>query len=99
MSLDQVKQVRRLREIWPLRVAGIFKPSGSPYDSLVLLLMIILSKSKTVVDLQQFEEKDLVGLNDNRKLTVISFTNVYDKGYQAKMVAWQAGKQKMLFVK
>ena len=27
---------------------------------------------------------------------MITFTNVYDKGYRAKLVAWRAGKQRVL---
>ena len=37
-----------------------------------------------------FQRKDLVG---NK---VIPFTNVYDKGYRAKLVAWRMGEQQVL---
>ena len=37
-----------------------------------------------------FQRKDLVGDN------VIPFTNIYDKGYRAKLVAWRMGEQQVL---
>jgi hypothetical protein len=44
-----------------------------------------------------FANKDLVTVDGDRgKLSVLPFTNVYDKGYRAKMVAWKCGKQKVL---
>ena len=39
---------------------------------------------------QQYQNEDLV----NGK--VVPWTNVYDKGYRAKLVAWRAGEQKVL---
>jgi len=39
---------------------------------------------------QQYQNEDLV----NGK--IIPWTNVYDKGYRAKLVAWRAGEQKVL---
>ena len=39
---------------------------------------------------EQFQNNDLV--NDG----VIPFTDIYDNGYRAKMVAWRAGKQRVL---
>ena len=39
---------------------------------------------------QQYQNEDLV----NNK--VVPWTNVYDKGYRAKLVAWRAGEQKVL---
>lgn len=30
------------------------------------------------------------------KYEVVPFTNIYDKGYRAKMVAWRAGEQRVL---
>ena len=30
------------------------------------------------------------------KYEVVPFTNIYDKGYRAKLVAWRAGKQQVL---
>ena len=30
------------------------------------------------------------------KLSVLPFTNIYDKGYRPKIVAWKCGKQKVL---
>ena len=44
-----------------------------------------------------FANNDLVKLEeDHDQLSVLPFTNVYDKGYRAKMVAWKCGKQKVL---
>ncbi len=44
-----------------------------------------------------FANNDLVKLEeDHDQLSVLPFTNVYDKGYHAKMVAWKCGKQKVL---
>ena len=39
---------------------------------------------------EQYQNKDLVNGG------VVPFTNIYDKGYRAKMVAWRAGKQRVL---
>ena len=44
-----------------------------------------------------FANKDLVEVDGGSgKLSVLPFTNIYDKGYQAKMVVWKCGKQKVL---
>ena len=34
--------------------------------------------------------------NDLVNETVLPFTNIYDKGYRAKMIAWKTGKQRVL---
>lgn len=43
---------------------------------------------------QQFQEKDLVIVDGHPK--VVPFLNVYNKGYRAKMAAWENGKQLVL---
>jgi hypothetical protein len=44
-----------------------------------------------------FANINLVKLEeDHDELSVLPFTNVYNKGYHAKMVAWRCGKQKVL---
>jgi len=43
---------------------------------------------------QKFQEKDLVIIDGERR--VIRFLNIYDKGYRAKMAAWENGKQLVL---
>ena len=45
-------------------------------------------------DQEEFAKIDLVDIDGT--LTVVVFTNIYDKGYRAKMVAWRAGKQLVL---
>ena len=46
---------------------------------------------------QLFAETDLVELNSGTGiLEVLPFTNVYDKGYRAKMIAWRCGWQHVL---
>jgi hypothetical protein len=42
-----------------------------------------------------FANKDLVAVDGGSgKLSVLPFTNIYDKGYRAKMVAWKCGEKK-----
>ena len=41
-----------------------------------------------------FQEKDKVFVDGQN--TVIPFLNIYDKGYHAKMTAWQNGRQLVL---
>lgn len=43
---------------------------------------------------QQFQEKDLVTIDGQER--VVRFLNIYDKGYRAKMAAWENGKQLVL---
>ena len=43
---------------------------------------------------EEYARKDLVEINGNPM--VIPFTNIYDKGYRAKMVAWRVGEQEVL---
>ena len=44
-----------------------------------------------------FANNDLVKLEeDHDELSLLPFTNVYDKGYRAKMVALKCGKQNVL---
>lgn len=43
---------------------------------------------------QEFQEKDLVEIDGERR--VIRFLNIYDKGYRAKMAAWENGRQLVL---
>jgi len=43
---------------------------------------------------QRFQENDLVEIDGERR--VIRFLNIYDKGYRAKMPAWQNGRQLVL---
>ncbi len=44
-----------------------------------------------------FANKNLVKVDGGSgNLSVLPFTNIYDKGYRAKMVAWKCGKQKVL---
>ena len=42
----------------------------------------------------RFAQKDLVEIDGKR--TMVPFTNIYDKGYRAKMVAWREGNQLVL---
>ena len=35
-------------------------------------------------------------LNDLVNGQVLPFTNIYDKGYRAKMIAWKTGKQRVI---
>ncbi len=40
-----------------------------------------------------FADGDWVDSDNNNTLINIQFTNVYDKGYQAKLIAWKIGRQ------
>jgi hypothetical protein len=40
-----------------------------------------------------FADGDLVNSDNNSTPIHIPFTNIYDKGYQAKMFAWKTGRQ------
>lgn len=42
----------------------------------------------------RFQENDLVEIDGHRR--VVRFLNIYDKGYRAKMAAWENGKQLVL---
>ncbi len=42
----------------------------------------------------RFQENDLVEIDGERR--VVRFLNIYDKGYRAKMTAWENGKQLVL---
>jgi hypothetical protein len=44
---------------------------------------------------QEFQESDLVEIDG--KLEILPFLNVYDKGYQARTVAWKNGNQGVRF--
>eukprot|EP00984_Skeletonema_dohrnii_P013209 scaffold5459_cov86-Skeletonema_dohrnii-CCMP3373.AAC.2 len=43
---------------------------------------------------QRFQENDLVETDGKRR--VVRFLNIYDKGYRAKMAAWENGRQLVL---
>ena len=45
-------------------------------------------------DQDKFAHGDMIDINGNP--TFIPYTNIYDKGYRAKMVAWRAGEQQVL---
>ena len=45
---------------------------------------------------EYLKHKECSANNDEMNVAVLHFTNVYDKGYQAKMVAWKTGKQHIL---
>ena len=47
---------------------------------------------------EEFQKADKVEFvhENGIKYEVVPFTNIYDKGYQAKMVAWRAGEQRVL---
>ena len=45
---------------------------------------------------QQFQEKDLVTFDGELEPKEVPFLNIYDKGYRAKMAAWEHGKQRVL---
>jgi hypothetical protein len=51
-------------------------------------------------DQEKFQNKDKVLIRsvngEGEKHQVVPFTNIYDKGYRAKLVAWRAGKQRVL---
>ncbi len=42
---------------------------------------------------QDFADQDLIDVEGAGSCTVVPFTNIYDKGYRAKMIAWKTGKQ------
>ena len=45
-------------------------------------------------DQENFQNIDLVQVSKDGSWEVVPFTNVYDKGYRAKLVCWRAGKQR-----
>ena len=45
---------------------------------------------------QLFQEKDRVVVAGENESKVVPFLNIYDKGYRAKMAAWQHGRQLVL---
>ena len=45
---------------------------------------------------QRFQENDLVIFDGELEPKVVPFLNKYDKGYRAKMAAWEHGKQRVL---
>ena len=42
------------------------------------------------------EEQNSFAQNDLVMNEIVPFTNIYDKGYRAKMVAWRVGKQMVM---